>query len=294
LTPMAIYSKAEKSMGDILSSAGTRALSGGVPGMVAMGIQVCSLMWLRTTVNYQYRYGTGTLHALKTLYAQGGVRRFYRGVGPALVQGPLSRFGDTASNTGMLALLDSYEATTTLPLGVKTGSASLAAAMFRILLMPVDTCKTILQVEGKHGLKILGGKLSTGGPPVLFHGALAAASATAVGHYPWFATYNYLNAYLPQYDEFAKKLMRSAILGFSSSFVSDSCSNSIRVIKTTRQTAQVPMTYPQVVRHVLQTDGPSGLMFRGLKTKILTNGMQGIMFTVLWRLGMDWWEKQSN
>lgn len=43
-------------------------------------------------------------------------------------------------------------------------------------------------MEGKNGLKILGGKLSNGGPPVLFHGALAAASATAVGHYPWFAT----------------------------------------------------------------------------------------------------------
>lgn len=147
LTPEAIYSKSEKSMRDILSAAGSRAISGGVPGMVAMGIQVLSLMWLRTTVNYQYRYGTGTLHALKTLYAQGGVRRFYRGVGPALIQGPMSRFGDTASNTGMLALLDSYESTMTLPLGVKTGSASLAAASFRILLMPVDTCKTILQVR---------------------------------------------------------------------------------------------------------------------------------------------------
>ena len=147
LAPVSVYSKAEKSFSDILSSAGSRALSGGVPGMVAMGIQVLSLMWLRTTVNYQYRYGTGTLHALQTLYAQGGVRRFYRGVGPALIQGPLSRFGDTASNTGMLALLDSYEATTSLPLGVKTGSASLAAASFRILLMPVDTCKTILQAR---------------------------------------------------------------------------------------------------------------------------------------------------
>ena len=45
-----------------------------------------------------------------------------------------------------------------------------------------------IQVEGKNGLRILGGKLSTNGPPVLFHGALAAATATAVGHYPWFAT----------------------------------------------------------------------------------------------------------
>jgi hypothetical protein len=64
---------------------------------MAMGVQVCSLMWLRTTMNYQYRYGTSTSQALKALYADGGVKRFYKGIGPALFQGPLSRFGDTAS-----------------------------------------------------------------------------------------------------------------------------------------------------------------------------------------------------
>lgn len=52
----------------------------------AMPCQVVSLMWLRTTVNYQYRFGTSTGVALRTLYADGGVRRFYRGVGPALLQ----------------------------------------------------------------------------------------------------------------------------------------------------------------------------------------------------------------
>jgi hypothetical protein len=34
-----------------------------------MGIQVCSLMWLRTTVNYQYRNGGTMTNAFKTLYA---------------------------------------------------------------------------------------------------------------------------------------------------------------------------------------------------------------------------------
>ena len=37
----------------VLKQAGKRALGGGLPGAAAMGIQVCSLMWLRTTVNYQ-------------------------------------------------------------------------------------------------------------------------------------------------------------------------------------------------------------------------------------------------
>ena len=42
----------------------------------------------------------------RILWKQGGIPRFYRGLGPALFQGPLSRFGDTAANTAILALLE--------------------------------------------------------------------------------------------------------------------------------------------------------------------------------------------
>ena len=37
-------------------------------------------MWLRTTMNYQYRYGTSTKEAMKKLYEEGGIARFYQGV----------------------------------------------------------------------------------------------------------------------------------------------------------------------------------------------------------------------
>jgi hypothetical protein len=57
---------------------------------------------------------------MRTLYRDGGVRRFYRGVLPALLQGPLSRFGDTAANTGVLTFMDSYASTRDLPTGVKS------------------------------------------------------------------------------------------------------------------------------------------------------------------------------
>lgn len=64
-----------------------------------------------------------------------------------------------------------------------------------------------------------------------------------------YTQYNSLNAWLPRYeDDLAKKLLRSAFIGFCSSFVSDCCSNSIRVIKTTKQTATVPLTYTEVVK----------------------------------------------
>ena len=69
-----------------------KALKSGVSGASAMSIQVCSLMWLRTTVNYQYRTGNSLKYSFNNLYKDGGIRRFYRGIGPALFQGPLSRF----------------------------------------------------------------------------------------------------------------------------------------------------------------------------------------------------------
>ena len=86
-----------------------RAIGGGITGASAMGCQVISLMWLRTTMNSQYRYGTTTSKTIKRLYKEGGLRRFYRGFGPAIFQGPLSRFGDTAANTGVITYLNSNE-----------------------------------------------------------------------------------------------------------------------------------------------------------------------------------------
>mmetsp|Transcript_39082 Transcript_39082/g.94957 ORF Transcript_39082/g.94957 Transcript_39082/m.94957 type:complete len:163 (-) Transcript_39082:460-948(-) len=157
--------------------------------------------------------------------------------------------------------------------------------------MPIDACKTILQVEGSTGLTKLGAKIKQGGPLVLFHGSMGAMSATFVGHYPWFYTYNFLNTSLPQYDrktELPKYLGRNALIGFCSSAVSDTCSNSLRVIKTTTQTSTVPIGYMQALKIVVEKDGISGLFFRGLVTKIISNGCQGILFSVLWRLGQDY------
>ena len=38
-----------------------------------------------------------TSEALAALYAQGGIARFYQGMSAALLQAPLSRFGDTGA-----------------------------------------------------------------------------------------------------------------------------------------------------------------------------------------------------
>lgn len=161
----------QPSMRDVVSDSLRRALGGGLAGAGAMLVQVSTLMWMRTTVMYQYRYGSSTSEALRALYKQGGVRRFYQGVVPALLQAPLSRFGDTATNTGAMALLNAHESTHALPTGAKTLVSASAATLWRIGLMPLDTLKTMMQVEGASGLGILREKLAVGGPRVLFHGA---------------------------------------------------------------------------------------------------------------------------
>lgn len=266
---------------EVLDKASKSAFRGGISGAAAMGANVACLMWMRTTVNYQYRNGTTFPTALRTLYADGGIPRFYRGVLPALMQGPLSRFGDTAANTGVLTALNAMESTRDLNVGIKTIAASVSAALFRIFLMPIDTVKTTMQVTGKFSAVV--DKMKLGGPLILYNGSLAAASATFVGHYPWFFTYNFLSEKIPKQDTQLAELGRRAILGFCSSAISDTCSNSIRVVKTYKQSYPEQITYPQVVRKVIAESGVTGLMFRGLETKILSNGLQGILFSILWK-----------
>ncbi|KAE9374346.1 mitochondrial carrier [Stipitochalara longipes BDJ] len=280
-----------------LGKALKRALGGGLSGAAAMVLQVLLLMPLRTIMNYQYRFGTSFTAATKTLYENGGYLRYYQGLGAALIQGPVSRFGDTAANAGILALLQSNSYLKNLPSPIKTIFASLCAAAFRIILTPIDTLKTTLQVQGASGTAILRQRIKTNGIGSLWWGAIATAAATFVGHYPWFATYNFLSENLPEVskqDQFLLWLLRLAFIGFIASVVSDSVSNSLRVVKTYRQVNDIKVSYAEAARLVVLDDGVIGLLGRGLKTRILCNGLQGLLFSILWKLFLDLWDQKTS
>jgi hypothetical protein len=263
----------------ILNKALNKSFNVGLAGYGAMAFQVGSLMWLRTTMNYQFKNGGGTFHTFKKLYAEGGIPRFYRGVGFALINAPLSRFGDTAANmTAMTYLEDSN-----LNKAQKTFIGSIGAGFWRLTIIPVDSFKSHMQVHGKDGLKILKDKIKLNGYRSLYNGSFASFSGTVVGHFPWFYTYNYLqeNAPYKNSDSSISTFLRSGCIGFLSSASSDIVSNSVRVLKISKQTAEKGDSYSKIVKEIIKKDNISGLFLRGLQTKLMLNGIQGFVFVVI-------------
>lgn len=273
-----------------------KALGGGLSGAAAMVLQVLLLMPLRTIMNYQYRFGGAFWGASRTLYQDGGYGRYYQGLGPALVQGPVSRFGDAAANVGILALLATNRHLSKLPLALQTVFVSLSVAGFRILLTPIDTLKTTLQAQGARGTALLRQRIKEHGLGSLYWGALATAAATFVGNYPWWATYNVLNDAWPEPPKhpLIVWLIRYAVIGFVASAISDSVSNSLRVVKTYRQVNDTKISYSEAATVIVRSEGISGLLGRGLQTRILCNGLQSLLFTILWRVFLDLWNSKTQ
>jgi len=281
--PAAIQAMGDVNLASVIAMAMQKAVRSGSAGFIAGTMQVLAFMWLRTTMNYQYKFGGTMSETLKKLYKEGGIGRFYRGLFPwAIFQAPLSRFGDVAMNTLVMAVASVMFPT--VPVPVVTVIASMSGALWRVLITPIDTCKTVLQTDGPEGAKLLLDKVKRGGIFVLWAGWEGNYAANVVGNYPFFVTMNLLSKRVPVPAGVFMQLVRFAFLGACSSSVSDLTSNSIRVVKTTKQTHPDPnMGYFGAAREVLAKDGITGLMFRGLETRIFTNILQGAFFTVLWK-----------
>lgn len=271
------------SLASVLVPAMRKAWTSGSAGFVAGTIQVLAFMWLRTTMNYQVKNGGGFLSTLKKLWGEGGLARLYRGLLPwAIFQAPLSRFGDVAANELVISVCHSLFPQ--VPVSISTFGASMAGACWRITITPIDTCKTILQTDGDKGWKMLMDKIAKGGPLVLWQGWEGNYIANVVGNYPWFAVMNYLSLRVKVPEGNLQKLIRSATIGAAASSVSDLVSNSIRVVKTKKQTHEnADISYAGAAQEVIDMDGIAGLLFRGIETRILTNVLQGAFFSIMWK-----------
>jgi hypothetical protein len=117
----------------------------------------------------------------------GGIPRFYRGLSFALVQAPLARFVSTAANDGVEVFMANGQPTQSCwgP-GRTTVVAGFVVGLWRMLLVPIDTCKTVLQVDSVEGFRYLMRRVKAGKIGVLsYQRAIANALSAFVGHYPW-------------------------------------------------------------------------------------------------------------
>jgi len=167
--------------------------------------------------------------------------------------------------------------------------------------MPIDTLKTCLQVYGSNGTSILLNKFQQEGISCFYSGSIAASAATFLGHYPWFLTYNALSSLLPtsaelhnlaaadsdvgvsslilavaSLDDQLISLLRSAFIGLCASSASDITSNSLRVLKTSKQTngmmksssssgEEDQQSYVSIAKKIIEENGVLGLLTRGLQ-----------------------------
>jgi len=285
----------QASFSEILKKAGRSGIGGGIPGFIAGIVQVLTLMWLRTVMNYQCRYGASFPQAFRILYSEGGIPRFYRGMSFALVQAPLARFVATAANDGVETLLANLKLTENWGPGRSTIIASIIVGLWRMVLMPIDTCKTVLQVDSVEGFRNLMRKVKAGKIYVLYQGAFANAASAIAAHYPWFYIYRVLSRNKMLQQIIGNNLLRNASVGFAASVVSDTVANAIRVVKTTKQSIASKHTcsYGEVVAMILAADGWKGLFGRGLRTRILGNAVQSVLFTIIWRGLADKWSKKT-
>lgn len=250
-------------------------------------IQVGSLMWMRTIMNYQYCHGGTFKSTFNTLYKEGGVPRLYKGFGIALLYVPMCRFGDILANVGAIRYMDTNEKTKDLSLSTKTFCGNLIAGVWRISISPIDMIKNTMQVNGYKGMGVIRNKIKINGLGSLYHGSSATFTTCVFSDFPWFIVYNHLNQY---FDIHHKDLSRSqtiiknAFTGLCASMITDVLTNSLHVIKINRQAHTECIGYRVIVKQVIKKDGYGGLFCRGLKTRLVSNGIQSMMFSVLWKL----------
>eukprot|EP00587_Corethron_hystrix_P008979 CAMPEP_0113304280 /NCGR_PEP_ID=MMETSP0010_2-20120614/4368_1 /TAXON_ID=216773 ORGANISM="Corethron hystrix, Strain 308" /NCGR_SAMPLE_ID=MMETSP0010_2 /ASSEMBLY_ACC=CAM_ASM_000155 /LENGTH=297 /DNA_ID=CAMNT_0000158463 /DNA_START=101 /DNA_END=994 /DNA_ORIENTATION=- /assembly_acc=CAM_ASM_000155 len=277
---------AKPNFSDAIAKA-TKAARDGYSASMASIVSVFLLMWVRTTMSYQFVHGVSTFEAISMLYAEGGIPRFYKGIIPALIMMPLSRFGDIFANEAARGFLSER-----YPTGIVTAIASTLAALWRIIISPTDTVKTTMQVHGAEAIVLLQEKTKKMGFRALYEGSLGAAAATWVGHYPWFVTHNFLEAFcvrrkiLDAHNPGKKGVtrhVRRALVGICSSLVSDVFSNAIRVLKTFKQTSADPIGYGEAAAQIFAESGLQGLFFRGLSTKLVANALNAMLFTIVWK-----------
>lgn len=241
-------------------------------------IQTTSFLWLRTINNNQYKYNLSFIKTFKKLYSNGGILRFYPGLLPSITVSSICKISDISiynyckdkeyGNFERLFIISSVSSFT------------------KFLIIPLDTIDTFLQLEGKNTKNILLKKIKNNGISVLYHGSSLWILNKFISSYSWFYTYDYLNSnkfnFLNEIFTLNNENMKNGIVGGTSSLVSNTLTNPFRVLKIYKQGHNSNITYTESLKEINKQSNIFWL-FRGLRTRLLYNCIQGAYFSILWK-----------
>ena len=151
--------------------------------------------------------------------------------------------------------------------------------------MPLETVRANLQVRGRPGLELVTKRYQSLGIRALYSGSAASFTASLLGHFPFFCTVNLVSHSVPLEPDapVLTKIARNGGMGFAAAMCSDVVTNGLKIVATNKQTCDKGLTYYQHAKKIATRDGIPALITRGLKTKLIANGLQGATFVLLWK-----------
>ena len=133
-------------------------------GFLAGGLQTGCLIWLRTINKYQYYHGLPLHTSVKNLYKEENIRRFFRGITPAMLDNSMCRFGDAYIYSHIKRKYNDFT------IFKQSMLIAVLNTPHKISLTPLDTIANNYHVFGKNGKNEIKSKIKKNGAKVLFNG----------------------------------------------------------------------------------------------------------------------------
>jgi hypothetical protein len=235
-------------------------------------IQQSSTYGLKTVIKNQYVHGTPIYKTFKTLYNNKGLISFYRGFIPSILKITIGRNSDILLHKFYTQNLNASKAHIALISG-------LTSSVLKLGIMPLDTVSNLYQVHGKKAKEIIK-KQYKNENYFFYRGTMAYMTLSGIGSSAWLYTYSRLN----DINLHKNKNINNALIGVSSSIVSDLVVNPIRILKTYKQSSSDYISYKNIIKNVIKMDGNfMKSYFRGYGLRMGLNAFNSGLFMVLWK-----------
>ncbi|CAM6000626.1 unnamed protein product [Sphagnum balticum] len=191
-----------------------RAIIAGLAGIAGVSVQSVILSWAANVVDHQTETGDKFYKIVKDFLGRGGFKRLYRGEFKRFRYMGLARCGDLVCNHTILGIFE-RKGLGAIPIFIQTAASWSAAALWRMLILPVDLFHNIKASKRISAMRLL---------LKLNYKRYKRLQSDIIPLYSWLVVQNYLLAYTPKItfrEDITKSLVRNTLIGFASMIAFD-------------------------------------------------------------------------